>query len=76
MLDLRWEILSGYLPLFVAGLWMTLQLTLVSIAGGLLLGVAFGLVSSSVDAPPPKTRAGAWLWVVLAVLGGGDHAGR
>ena len=65
MLDLRWEILSGYLPLFVAGLWMTLQLTLVSIAGGLLLGVAFGLVSSSVDAPPPKTRAGAWLWVAL-----------
>ena len=48
-MDLRWEILAGYGPLFVSGLWMTIQLTLVAIGAGLLLGVAFGLISTSAD---------------------------
>ncbi len=56
-MDLRWEILAGYMPLFISGLWMTVQLTLVAISAGLVLGVFFGLVSSSRDAPQP--RAGA-----------------
>jgi polar amino acid transport system permease protein len=58
--DLRWEILAGYGPLFVAGLWTTVELTLVAIGAGLLLGVLLGLISSSRDAPAPKaagTRA-------------------
>ena len=59
-MDLRWEILAGYGPLFVSGLWMTIQLTLVAISAGLVLGVGFGLVSSSADAPPPKSAAMAW----------------
>jgi polar amino acid transport system permease protein len=59
-MDLRWDILSGYGPLFMAGLWMTIQLTLVSISAGLVLGVFFGLVSSSRDAPQPKSLALAW----------------
>jgi polar amino acid transport system permease protein len=54
-MDLRWEILSGYMPLFVSGLWMTIQLTLVAIAVGLVLGVGFGLVSTSSDAPRPRS---------------------
>ena len=60
--DLRWDILSGYWPLFAAGAWMTLQLTIVAIAGGLVLGIALGLVSASVDAPRPASTlvAGAW----------------
>ena len=29
-MDLRWEILAGYGPLFAAGLWMTIKLTLVA----------------------------------------------
>ena len=53
-MDLRWEILSGYMPLFISGLWMTIQLTLVAIGVGLLLGVGFGLVSTSSDAPRPR----------------------
>jgi polar amino acid transport system permease protein len=53
-MDLRWEILAGYGPLFVSGLWMTIELTLIAIAGGLMLGIALGLVSSSADAPPPQ----------------------
>ena len=30
-MDLRWDILAGYGPLFVAGLWMTIKLTIVAI---------------------------------------------
>ena len=59
-MGLHWEILSGYGPLFASGLWTTIQLTLVSIAVGLLLGVGFGLVSASADAPPPASRPLAW----------------
>jgi polar amino acid transport system permease protein len=59
-MDLRWDILAGYGPLFAAGLLMTVQLTVVAIGAGLLLGVAFGLVSSSKDAPQPKRPALAW----------------
>lgn len=59
-MDLRWEILAGYGPLFLSGLLMTIQLTLVAVGAGLVLGVLFGLISSSVDAPPPKSQAMAW----------------
>jgi polar amino acid transport system permease protein len=55
--DLRWEILAGYGPLFASGLWMTLKLTAVAIAAGLVLGVLFGLVGSSAEAPRPASRA-------------------
>ena len=66
-MDLRWEILAGYMPLFVSGVWMTIQLTLVAIAAGLVLGIVFGLVSTSSDAPPPAT---APLRALLAVARG------
>ena len=55
-MDLRWEILAGYGPLFATGLWMTVKLTLVAIGFGLVLGVFFGLLSSSADAPAPRSR--------------------
>ena len=57
-MDLRWEILAGYGPLFVSGLLMTIQLTLVAIGTGLVLGAVFGLISTSNDAPRPATLAG------------------
>jgi polar amino acid transport system permease protein len=60
-MDLRWEILSGYGPLFASGLWMTVKLTLVAIGVGLVLGVAAGLVSTSADAPPPRSAPLRWL---------------
>ncbi len=63
--DLRWELLDGYAPLFVQGLLMTLQLTVVSITGGLVLGVALGLVSSTVDSPPPRSPFAAVAWQFL-----------
>lgn len=55
-MDLRWEILSGYAPLFMTGLWMTVKLAVVAVTSGLVLGVVFGLVSSSADAPRPPSR--------------------
>lgn len=64
-MDLRWEILAGYGPLFLNGLWMTVQLTIVSIGAGLVLGVLLGLVSSSRDAPAPKSAALAGLLKVV-----------
>jgi polar amino acid transport system permease protein len=73
MMDLRWEILAGYGPLFVSGLVMTVQLTLVAIGVGLVLGIFFGLVSTSVDAPPPATAPARLLlrlarWVTVAYV--------
>ncbi len=59
-MDLRWEILAGYGPLFVEGVQMTIQLTLVAIGAGLALGVLFGLISSSGDAPPPRSTGARW----------------
>ena len=60
-MDLRWEILAGYGPLFASGLWMTIQLTLVAIACGLVLGTLSGLISASADAPRPVTLPGRLL---------------
>jgi polar amino acid transport system permease protein len=60
-MDLRWEILVGYGPLFANALWTTVKITLVAIAAGLLLGVVLGLISSSTDAPQPKNPLLAWL---------------
>ncbi|MBP6251841.1 MAG: amino acid ABC transporter permease [Rubrivivax sp.] len=73
-MDLRWEILAGYGPLFAAGLWMTVKLTVVAVGAGLLLGVGFGLISSSADAPQPKSPAPAFglrvaRWVTAAYVG-------
>lgn len=54
-MDLRWEILAGYGPLFVSGLWTTIQLTLVAIGAGLALGIVFGLISTSAEAPAHRS---------------------
>lgn len=67
-MDLRWDILIGYWPLFVSGAWMTLKLTAVAITCGLLLGVFFGLISSSADAPKPRSAATRALMVVARVI--------
>lgn len=53
-MGLRWEILAGYAPLFVEGVWTTIELTAIAIGCGLVLGVLFGLVSTSADGPRPS----------------------
>ena len=67
-MDLRWGILAGYGPLFVDGLLTTIELTLVAIAAGLMLGVALGLVGSSAEAPPPKSPGTRVLMVLARAL--------
>ena len=72
-MDLRWEILAGYGPLFASGLLMTIELTLVAIGAGLILGIVFGLIGCSNDAPAPRTALGRGLltvarWVTLAYV--------
>jgi polar amino acid transport system permease protein len=59
-MDLRWEILAGYGPLFLTGLRMTIQLSVVALAAGLVLGVLLGLVSTSHEAPAPKSAVLGW----------------
>jgi polar amino acid transport system permease protein len=59
-MDLRWDILSGYGPLFISGFWMTVKLTLIAVGAGLMLGVVLGLISSSADAPQPGSKPLAW----------------
>ena len=67
-MDLRWEILAGYWPLFASGLWMTVQLTLVAIGAGLALGTLSGLVSTSADAPAPTSLGPQLLLKALRAL--------
>lgn len=72
-MDLRWEILVGYWPLFARGLWMTVQLSVIALVVGLLLGTVFGLISTSGDAPPPRHAAARALlalarWVTVAYV--------
>jgi polar amino acid transport system permease protein len=59
--DLRWDILAGYGPLFIGGLWITIKLTVVSIVAGMALGALLGRISSSRDAPRPRSVPLAWL---------------
>ncbi|MES2979342.1 MAG: amino acid ABC transporter permease [Pseudomonadota bacterium] len=54
-MDLRWEILSGYGPLFAAALWMTVRLAVIAVVGGLALGVVLGLISTSATGPQPSS---------------------
>jgi polar amino acid transport system permease protein len=67
-MDLRWEILAGYGPLFASALLTTIELTVIAIGAGLVLGVLLGLVSSSREAPRPKSVAGAAVLVGLRAV--------
>ena len=67
-MDLRWNILAGYGPLFLEGLITTIELTIVAIVLGLLLGIVLGLISSSKDAPQPKSVPLAWALKVVRAI--------
>jgi polar amino acid transport system permease protein len=54
-MDLRWGILAGYGPLFLSGFVMTIQLTLVALSCGLVLGIILGLVATSANGPTPSS---------------------
>jgi polar amino acid transport system permease protein len=64
-MDLRWEILTPYAPLFVQGVWMTVQLTVIALILGLMAGLLIGLVTSQ--------QATGWRrvvrWLCVAYVG-------
>src|SRR5256885_1720709 len=72
--DLRWEILIGYWPLFLQGLEMTITLTLVALVAGMGLGLVFGIIRSARGVlAPPGRRARVLLlpaqWIGSAYVG-------
>jgi polar amino acid transport system permease protein len=67
-MGLRWEILAGYGPLFLAGLWTTIELALVALTAGLALGIVLGLVATSQDAPRPASAVAAALLAVARAV--------
>lgn len=57
-MDLRFDILVGYAPLFLQGLQMTVALTAVALTAGMALGLVFGVIRSLHGAlAPPGRRA-------------------
>jgi polar amino acid transport system permease protein len=65
-MDLRWEILAGYWPLFVSGVWMTIQLTLVAVAPAWRWACARAHQHLGDAPPPPSLPARALLaWPAL-----------
>jgi polar amino acid transport system permease protein len=45
-MDLRWDILAPYAPLFFKGVIMTVQLTVIALVLGLLAGLGVGLITA------------------------------
>ncbi|WDZ95673.1 amino acid ABC transporter permease [Herbaspirillum sp. WKF16] len=59
-MDFRWSIIEGYAPLFAKGVLMTLQVSLISIAVGCLIGLLVGMLRLS------EVRHGMWKWPLRA----------
>jgi len=57
--DLRWEILAGYGPLFVEGLWTTVKLTVVAVGVGLAVKavLAAGAMVAAAGTPAIRSRS-------------------
>ncbi|NJM44610.1 MAG: hypothetical protein HC858_12805, partial [Brachymonas sp.] len=67
-MDLRWEILAPYASLFVKGTVMTVQLTVIALALGLLAGLFIGLLTAQPQSGWKNRCAGsAWaMWASFA----------
>lgn len=61
-MDLRWNILYGYMPLFASALLTTIKITIVALIGGMVLGLVFGLIRSTSTSPRPKSTV--WRWAL------------
>jgi polar amino acid transport system permease protein len=64
-MDLRWDILTPYAPLFVQGVWMTVQLTVLALTLGMLAGLLIGLITSQ----SPTGWRRVVRWVAIAYVG-------
>lgn len=55
-MDFRWSIIQGYAPLFLKGFVMTLQVSLISILIGTVIGLLIGMLRLS------DVKHGPWTW--------------
>ena len=63
-MDLRWEILTPYMSLFVEGMWMTAKLTVIALTLGMIAGLLIGLV----NAQPRKGWQRILRWICAAYV--------
>jgi polar amino acid transport system permease protein len=62
-MDFRWSIIQGYAPLFVKGFFMTLQVAVISIIIGTILGLMLGMLRLA------DVKQGPWKWPFRLVKG-------
>ncbi len=55
-MDFRWSIIQGYAPLFVKGFCMTLQVAVISIIIGTIVGLFLGMLRLA------EVKQGPWKW--------------
>lgn len=60
---MRWEWIPAYFPLLMHGLWLTVQLTILSVSIGFILAVPIGLVQ--VTGPSYLARPARWFCVFI-----------
>jgi His/Glu/Gln/Arg/opine family amino acid ABC transporter permease subunit len=61
-MQLDYSVIIPFLPVFLKGAWVTVQLSVFSLAGGLLLGILGGLCKTS-SIMPLKLIANLYTWV-------------
>lgn len=57
-MDFRWSIIEGYAPLFIKGFFMTLEVAVISIIAGTLMGLLLGMLRLA------DVQHGAWKYPV------------
>jgi polar amino acid transport system permease protein len=57
-MDFRWSIIQGYAPLFIKGFFMTLEVAVISIIAGTVLGLLLGMLRLA------DVRHGVWKYVL------------
>jgi polar amino acid transport system permease protein len=62
-MDFRWSIIQGYAPLFAKGVLMTLQVSLISILIGTVIGLLVGMLRLA------DVQHGPWKWPSNACAG-------
>jgi len=57
-MDFRWSIIEGYAPLFIKGFFMTLEVAVISIIAGTVMGLLLGMLRLA------DVQHGAWKYIL------------
>ena len=57
-MDFRWSIIEGYAPLFIKGFFMTLEVAVISIVAGTVMGLLLGMLRLA------DVQHGAWKYIL------------